>query len=331
MKHDLKTVGPRRGLDYIVLAAALICWGGVAVADAVEAPKATVHFHAGVGGINVTESNGQPLLLGSEVRLGVLPDDFNFAQLSGQPAEVGRQWQTVGTAAVRPLFGQPGRFAAVAEGTDGALTGRKLYIWLLRTSDGLPARADYANVTAHALVTSALPHWRLPAPTALPPGNMILLALNEAETVIAGVRNAGALAVSVVTPPSIGQTYAEWSVLAIVVGDRSPTADNDNDGRINLLEFFLGGNPTVRDHFPLSVVSVAQGRKTYLEMTFRIPRDVQGVTWTVEGSSDTVVWLAITEIVVTDRGDGTNQVVARDNIATEDAGGKRFLRLNVRL
>jgi len=302
---------------------------GLAAADL---RRATINVHAGPGGPLVNEINGQPLASGQEVRIGWMPNSFDFAGKAANPVEVSAVWQSLGTTTTRSLFGQAGRYTTTVETTDRNWVNRQLYLWILRSADGQPIKSDYSNVSAHALVTSgSRPNWKVPAPENLPPANTVLLALAEAETAYVGIKTSTSLTVAAVAVPNPGMTYAEWAAVTIGAGDKAALSDIDGDGRVNLFEFFLGGNPTVRDYFQPVVVSVKEGGKTYLEMTFRFPRDVRGVTWTVEASSDTKIWTAVPNVVVTDRGDGTNQVVARDAIAVEDAGGKRFLRLNVRL
>jgi hypothetical protein len=273
--------------------------------------------------------NGDALIDGSEIRVGVLPDNFNFAQFAANPAEVGKAWKTLGTSASRALFGQPGRFAASVEISEQSLAGRRLYIWILRSKDGQSIRSDYGNVSAHALLTSSQPNWLLPSPETLPPNNTTLLALGEAEQIFVGVKTATSIKLANATIESPGLTYDSWALLMIGNGDRSPSADIDSDGLVNLLEFVIGGDPLRADTFNPVLVAQTVDDKTYLEMSFVLPRNRLGVSWVVEASGDLKTWSVVSNVTITDQGDGTNLVVARDSVAAEDAESKRFMRIHV--
>jgi len=303
----------------------------VSILPAADLRRATINLHAGPGGPVVHETSGVTLAAEQEVRLGWVPDSFDFTGKASNPQEVGAVWQSLGVTTTRSLFAQAGRFAASVETTNRTWVNRRLYLWILRSSDGLPIKADYSNVSAHALVTSASrSNWKVPAPESLPPDNSVLVALGEAETAYVGVRNASSLTVAAITVAEPGRTFAEWAAITIGAGDRALLGDIDADGRVNLLEYFLGGNPTLRDFVEPAVIGVKQGGKTFLEMSFLFPREIRGVTWAVEASSNLKTWVALPNPIVTNRGNGLNHVVVRDTISVEDAGGQRFLRLSVR-
>lgn len=301
---------------------------GTASLSAVENGQATVMFHAGVGGPNLSEPNGDPLAEGSEVRVGILPETFDFARSAANPKEVGQVWRTLGTGLTRPLFGQPGRYAISADISDRALVGRKLFIWILRSANGLPVQADYGNVSAHALLTSVRANWRLPSVDALPPDNLALLALGEVDQIFAGVKAPGKIELMAGDEQG-GLTYDSWALVMIGPGNHDPSIDLDGDGLANLLEFVLGGDPLHPDHFNPVLVARAIGGKTFLEMSFELPRNRLGTNWVVEASSDLKIWAPVTNVTVTNQGNGTHLVVARDSITVEKAGRHRFMRLNV--
>lgn len=289
----------------------------------------TIAFHAGVGGPSVSEVNGEALRDGSEVRIGLLPESYAIAQFAANPAEIGKVWQSLGAGVSRALFGQPGRFAASADSADRTLTGRRLYVWILRSTDGQPIRPDYGNVSAHALLTSARANWTLPSLDALPPDNTRLLALGETDQVFAGVKTSTRVTLANASSVNAGLTYNDWALVTIGNGDRSPSTDIDSDGLVNLLEFLVGGDPLRIDKFDPVLTTKKEGGKTYLEMSFELPRNRLGVRWVVEASSDLVHWSAVSNITITDQGDETQLVIARDSVAAEDEGGKRFMRINV--
>jgi len=303
----------------------------LACARAADLRAAVVHLHAGPGGANVVDAAGAALANGREVRVGFLPDAFNFAGLASKPAEVGSVWQALGSTSIRPLFGQSGRYAATAETADRSLVGRTLYIWILNSSDGLPITSTYSNVASHALFSSSNSHWRLPSPEALPPANSVILALAEADRVFVGVKSLTALALAGVAPPVTGLTFDQWATMTITSGDRSALGNRDSDRFVNLLEFVLGTNPLKADDFNPIYSERKVGNKTYLEMTFVLPSDRMGATWVVEVSGDLKTWVMTPHVTITDQGNGTKRVVARDTLAREDSTGSRFIRVNVSL
>lgn len=137
-------------------------------------------------------------------------------------------------------------------------------------------------------------------------------------------------------------TYDEWAAVTIPTGERSPYADNDGDGRVNLLEYFLGGNPLVRDtvSFAYAVKEPGSryGRQPYLALDFRVPRAVKGVSFAVETSSDLVLWASVPSVHLAAFG-GVNSISAADWTSSPVQTGylfpfwnpRRFIRLVVRL
>lgn len=110
------------------------------------------------------------------------------------------------------------------------------------------------------------------------------------------------------------------------------TADEDGDGVSNLLEFFLGGDPTSSDSsiLPSAVIDTDTAVFTY---SFEI-REIEGsVTWKVQYSSDLETW--------TDAADGSDGISIDESTAsgglqavtvTIPAGGEKlFARLVVTL
>jgi hypothetical protein len=103
---------------------------------------------------------------------------------------------------------------------------------------------------------------------------------NRGLTGLSEVRFEGSLA-----PSTPFETWLDG--YSLTGGDRAPNADPDHDGVENLLEYAVGGNPTVADpgKLPRATVSGAD-----MEVTFQRPDQVSGVTLRFEASTDLVSW-----------------------------------------
>jgi rhamnogalacturonan endolyase len=87
------------------------------------------------------------------------------------------------------------------------------------------------------------------------------------------------------------QTFSQW-IAASFPGQNDPliignTADPDGDGAPNLLEYFLGTNPGASDAIRLTCVLNGRGNAV---VTFRMAKNLIGVAYTVEQSTDLKTW-----------------------------------------
>ena len=128
--------------------------------------------------------------------------------------------------------------------------------------------------------------------------------------------------------PVAGSPFDTWLDLNGLTGaDRAPTADPDQDGMANLLEYAIGGNPLAADSAKLPSATT-QGDN--LVVSFTRPTAVAGVSLTFEASTDLVNWpetFAVgssTEVTVTPGQNGGEVVTL-----TLPKAGKplRFVRL----
>jgi hypothetical protein len=106
-------------------------------------------------------------------------------------------------------------------------------------------------------------------------------------------------------------------------GIYADTADKDNDGLLNLLEYACATNPNTSNGTPHSTVRNGAN----LEYTYTKNKSATDVTFTVEWSDDFSNWsvVGVTSAILTDN--GTTQQIK----ATMPAGanGRRFVRLRV--
>ncbi len=106
-------------------------------------------------------------------------------------------------------------------------------------------------------------------------------------------------------------------------GLAADTADGDNDGLANLIEYATGSNPTVPSTGAVQVGRSVDGLR--LTMTYNRVAD-SSITYTVEGTTDIVAgpWTTVN----TTTGVAAGTVVVEDNVAIS-AQARRFLRLRI--
>jgi hypothetical protein len=106
------------------------------------------------------------------------------------------------------------------------------------------------------------------------------------------------------TPPG----YAEWRARHFADGDAqgAPSADPDRDGRDNLMELTLGGDPLA---FDAGVPFTVDSWGGYVRLNVRRPAGLEGWWHRFDVSADMVRWLPTTELgrlqSIEDHGDGT--------------------------
>jgi len=126
------------------------------------------------------------------------------------------------------------------------------------------------------------------------------------------------------------QSLAQWTASYFpgvsdpnVIG---PSADPDGDGLSNLVEYLLGTNPTVPDSSGGAMSSAADGSGD-LVLTFRLSKNLAGVTYTVQSSTDLVNWTdtGVTPTIQSDQG----AYYIMQAVVPIGSNSKLLLRLNV--
>jgi hypothetical protein len=85
-------------------------------------------------------------------------------------------WHQYGITDIREIFGEPGRFAGVANSVDPIFTGQQIF---LRLQSG----------EAGGLYTSALDNWVFPDPLDIFPGNTTSINTSEIDSALVGFFN----------------------------------------------------------------------------------------------------------------------------------------------
>jgi rhamnogalacturonan endolyase len=126
------------------------------------------------------------------------------------------------------------------------------------------------------------------------------------------------------------QNLAQWTASYFpgvsdpnVIG---PSADPDGDSLSNLVEYLLGTNPAVPDSAGAAMSSAADGDGN-LVLTFRLSKNLTGVTYSVQQSTDLVNWTdtGVTPTVQSDQGAYT----IMQAVVPLGSNAKLYLRLNV--
>ncbi len=121
----------------------------------------------------------------------------------------------------------------------------------------------------------------------------------------------------------------DWEQLHFGNGDQVATADFDNDGLANLLEFALGSNPANPNSLNLPATGIDQGK--YLTVSFKQLAELGDLTYKIEVADNLENWESgngMTEILSSVNEGDYNIITIRDktDIATQS---KRFIRIVV--
>ncbi len=123
----------------------------------------TIDFTAQTGQRNVIDHFGNLVENdGGEVRVGVIDRDFDLARYGDDLHRLAQAWTALGSTPIREILGQRSRFSARTVVKQTSLTGKKLYLWVLTTTNGGSADQDFGNVRSHGLFSSTAEHWVVP-------------------------------------------------------------------------------------------------------------------------------------------------------------------------
>jgi hypothetical protein len=139
------------------------------------------------------------------------------------------------------------------------------------------------------------------------------------------VYNPGTL--TVLDAPTI-VTIEDWANQFPGLTDKAPAADPDGDGMSNLMEYFLGLDPTQAGGTGGSSMTLSNGLSNTMSMTYRRAKGITGVSSAVQASDDlTSAWgtNGVQETVV-DK--GTHEEVTA-TVTNAPGETRRFMRLRV--
>ncbi|MFZ4766941.1 MAG: hypothetical protein ACOYMN_18465, partial [Roseimicrobium sp.] len=129
--------------------------------------------------------------------------------------------------------------------------------------------------------------------------------------------------VTLLPPPPFDTWVATYPTLT---GNNAlPTADPDNDGVQNLMEYATAMNPTANDVVPMSALK----NGSTLEFIYTKNKAATDVTFTVEWSDDLMTWstAGVTQALVPGSDNGVTQQLKATMAA--GASGRRFMHLKI--
>lgn len=284
---------------------------GVA-ATAVTRASVTIDFTAQTGQRHVVDHDGEPVPDNvGEVRIGVLDDGFDLVRHGNDLQRVQEAWTQLGTTRICTILGEESRFSARTVVEDPSLTGRKVYLWILTTRNRDAVEPDFSNVRDHGIFSSTSPSWQVPSGETLAPLNSTLIHSSQVDESF-GVGTITSNSLQLSRPSSAGMDYYAWEETAFPVpvpdADRSPLADPDRDGLVNLMEQFMGSDPMTAGPLPF---------ETHLEngamiIRFQRAKDSPAGAGAIFLSDDLQHWseagTAVETVAVEDR--GSHQIVA---------------------
>jgi hypothetical protein len=133
-----------------------------------------------------------------------------------------------------------------------------------------------------------------------------------------------------VAPP----TLEEWMSIAypqLSNADRAPGADPDGDGISNLMEYFVGSDPTLPAGSSSSLVKITNGPSNTFSMTYQRAKGVTNVSSAVQATADlsnSSSWGTNgVQETVADKGSSYEEVTA--TVTNAPGATKMFMRLKV--
>lgn len=298
----------------------------------------TVDYTAQLGQRNVVDHAESAILSGmGEVRLGVLSTGFDPEVHAGYLQLLGQAWVELGKTEIRPIFGQEGRFSDAAIFDRPELAGQKLYLWVLKTTDGGPVSNDFSNVADYGVYSSTDSDWNIPPQDALPPENSTLINTTQVDQSF-GPGGYNETSLQLRQAPEIGLNYETWALNTFPAEtplvDREPGSDPDHDGLINLWEHFTGNNPLVANTNASQITMTVESDAIVVEFDRAKNIAARGV---VEVSIDLQEWLEVngTETVGGSSGGGggeveTEHVSIRVPVSvTHLSEGRDFVRVRI--
>lgn len=131
--------------------------------------------------------------------------------------------------------------------------------------------------------------------------------------------------------------FQAWLRVNGIAGSAA-TDDADNDGVINIVEYFYGTDPTRDSSAKLPVVAVepintGSGEKDYLSLSFERNLNAEGLTFQVQESTELAPWNGVptpVRVEVTPLGDSIERQRYRSSLPISDYSSKRlFMRVQV--
>ena len=308
------------------------------VSSGLAQASVTIDYTAQLGQRNVTDADGGLLRADSgEVRLGTLAEFFDPDEHGDDLHRLREAWIPLDATPIRSVLGEASRFSAAVTSDDASLESGRLFLWILKTSDGADVAPDYSNVTDFGLYSSTGENWTVPSEERLPPENTTIINSSQIDLSYGPASATDtSLRLTRLLPVDVG--YDEWARDAFPEGtaeeDRLPDANPDGDSLSNLLELFTGNDPAVAD--PQTPFQLAVGENG-ITFAFERSRSAPAGAASVQSSFNLTQWteeemdpeaLQISPVVGDPSVDRVEITIPFDE-AAEETVHELYLRLSV--
>jgi hypothetical protein len=325
------SISHRAHFHFVLLA---LAFSALSSADA-----STVVLQGGFGYPVTNSADGAAIDPGFEVSVGTFADGFDPAAAPSDLPALLAAWTEYAKTATATIDGVPGSFYLKHINNTPAFAGKKIYIFLTRTSNHASPAADAANVTDYGVFSSSQAAWVFPAvdEDLQPPLDLTQLNTAQIDSALWGAVDPSALALAFKadtnTSPSAWDSWVAALLgsnpdpaLASALAD--PTATLPGASVNNLLSFALDSNPLVSGPPPYQVITIPaeNGTPATTGITYtRKKASVSGFTTLAEASSDLSTWdLPVTE-TITSSTDTTEDV----RVTPATPTNKAFFRIKV--
>ena len=311
----------------------------LAIAALSSADASTVVLQGGFGYPVTNSADGAAIDPGFEVSVGTFAEGFDPAAAPSDLPALLAAWTEYAKTATATIDGVVGSFYLKHINNTPAFAGKKIYLFLTRTSDHASPAADGSNVTDYGVFSSSQAAWTFPAigEDVLPPRDLTQINTAQIDSALWGAVDPSALALAFKaganTSPSAWNSWVA-SLLgsnpdpALAAALADPTATLPGASVNNLLSFALDSNPLVSGPPPYQVITIPaeNGTPSTTGITYtRKKASLSGFTTLAEASSDLSTWtLPLTE-TITSSTDTTEDVRVTPATPTD----KAFFRIKV--
>lgn len=311
----------------------LVLTGIVFLLTATPASASTVVLQGGFGYPAGASAAGQALQSGFEVSVGCFAAGFDPSTRASDFPTLRANWIEYAKTTTATMDGVPGSFYLKHMNNDPAFAGRRLHLFITRTSDFASPVADGTNVTDYGIFTSTDAAWTFPAvgPDVMPPADLVQINTAQIDSALWGVADASALTLAF--KAGTNNSAAAWNEwVASVFGQNTdpssidPNAVSGSSGLQNFVAFALNTNPVAPTAPAYTTITDDSTGRIGIEFT---RTKSSGYSATAQASLNLSTWdLPLTEQIVADTTD-TETVRAFPVFPVGTDTAKAFFRIQV--
>lgn len=307
---------------------------GIVSFSTTPASASTVVLQGGFGYPAGASAAGQALQSGFEVSVGCFAPGFDPSATASDFPALRANWIEYAKTTTATIDGVAGSFYLKHINNDPAFAGKRVHLFITRTSDFASPAADGSNVTDYGIFTSTDSSWTFPAvgSEVMPPADLIQINTAQIDSAHWGAADASSVTLAFKT--GTNQSNSAWNDWVTSVFGQStdpstidPNAVSGSSGLKNFVAFALNANPTLPTAPPFTTVTSDDGR-IGIEFT-RKKASVSGYSATAQASLNLSAWdLPTTETLTASTAD-TETVRAFPVFANGTDSSKAFFRIQV--